>query len=84
MDFRQCRMSEATFQGANIVGSRFQECDLEGVQSSQCHFAATEIISCPNTGTVGGIECMSGASVSGDVLLDLAPALARWHGIGLL
>ena len=81
--FQDCSLREADFTGMRGEAVRFTDCDLRGASFRDAELAACELRRC-RLDDIEGVEGLRGASLELDQLIDLAPALARSMGIGVL
>jgi uncharacterized protein YjbI with pentapeptide repeats len=83
VSFQDCSLREADFTGVRGQVVRFADCDLRGASFRHAELAGCELRRC-RLDDIEGVEGLRGASLELDQLIDLAPALARSMGIGVL
>jgi uncharacterized protein YjbI with pentapeptide repeats len=83
VSFQDCSLREADFSGMRGEVVRFTGCDLRGASFRHAELAGCEVRRC-RLDDIEGVEGLRGASLEVDQLIDLAPALARAMGIGVL
>ena len=81
--FQDCSLREADFAGMRGVAVRFADCDLRGASFRHAELARCELRRC-RLDDIEGVEGLRGASLELEQLIELAPALARSMGIGVL
>lgn len=78
--FRNCELPGADFTEVTFDQVRFEDCVLAGAQLHRAKIKSLRIEGCDMTGATG-VEALSGASITPDDLLQLAPSLAAALGI---
>jgi uncharacterized protein YjbI with pentapeptide repeats len=81
--FQECSLREADFSGMRGERVRFADCDLRGASFRHAELAGCELRRC-RLDDIEGVEGLRGASLEVGQLIDLAPALARAMGIGVV
>jgi len=81
--FEDCSLREADFSGMRGEFVRFIGCDLRGASFRHAELAGSALRRCRLDG-IEGVEGLRGASLELGQIIDLAPALARAMGIGVL
>jgi uncharacterized protein YjbI with pentapeptide repeats len=81
--FQECSLREADFSGMRGQFVRFAGCDLRGASFRDAELAGCELRRC-RLDDIEGVEGLRGAALEVEQLIDLAPALARAMGIGVL
>lgn len=81
--FDNCHLVEADFQASRLLGCIFQRCDMSAVQFSQAEFERSGFRDCQLRG-LAGLEFLKGTSLTWSDLMELAPAMAKHLGIGLI
>jgi uncharacterized protein YjbI with pentapeptide repeats len=79
--FRDCNLSEADFQGAELTGCRFEDCRMQGVQFSQAKMAGGTLFSGCDLWGLAGVESLRGATVKSADAQSLVHTLASALGI---
>ena len=81
--FQDCSLREADFAGMRGEFVRFTDCDLRGASFRHAELSGAELRRC-RLDDIEGVDGLRGASLEIDQVIDLAPALARAMGIGVL
>jgi uncharacterized protein YjbI with pentapeptide repeats len=81
--FVDCQLKHVDFSGATLTGVTFAGCQLEGVTLERCKLKKVDFSAATQLDLAAGYEALSGATISTNQLMDLAPALAQTFGISI-
>ena len=78
--FVDCDLRDSDFQGADLRGARFERCDLTNVEFSNADLTGAWFQDC-SFERLRGAMAMKGATIGGNDLISLSPAMASAIGI---
>jgi uncharacterized protein YjbI with pentapeptide repeats len=81
--FVDCQLKHVDFSGATLVDVTFPGCQLDGVTLERAQLKKVDFSAAAQLGLAGGYDSLSGATLSTNQLMDLAPALAQTFGISI-